>query len=325
AAVAGLPAPVPSAPPLSASTGGLDAHGTLPLCPLLSVTSAAPPAARASPLLRRHLKTIDRRAPRRFFGRLTGAADMECLSWPDGRVRGPGPQRAAITTPSGEETPLPKAVPRMPGTVSRRALLRRGAVLGGAALPPPWTAGCTPAPVLHEDLPVLAGAIASEQNLIASYEAVLSAQPSLAARLDPVLARHREHLAVLKRHYVPGSGDRADEGGGIPAPRAVPMPGGPGGDGALEALRRAEDRAAAARTADAAKAAPGLAQLLASVGACEAGHAMLASGGPPAVRSRSGAEAVRAALRAEHAAVYGYGVLGARLRGPLRRTATAVW
>src|SRR5690606_14949012 len=191
AAVAGLPAPVPSAPPLSASTGGLDAHGTLPLCPLLSVTSAAPPAARASPLLRRHLKTIDRRAPRRFFGRLTGAADMECLSWPDGRVRGPGPQRAATTTPSGEETPLPKAVPRMPGTVSRRALLRRGAVLGGAALLPPWTAGCTPETVMHEDVPVLAGAIASEQNLIASYEAVLSAQPSLAARLDPVLARHR--------------------------------------------------------------------------------------------------------------------------------------
>lgn len=220
---------------------------------------------------------------------------------------------------------MPKAVPRMPGTVSRRALLRRGAVLGGAALLPPWTAGCTPETVMHDDVPVLAGAIASEQNLIASYEAVLSAQPSLAARLDPVLARHREHLAVLKRHYVPGSGDRADEGGGIPAPRAVPMPGGPGGDGALEALRRAEDRAAAARTADAAKAAPELAQLLASVGACEAGHAMLASGGPPAVRSRSGAEAVRAALRAEHAAVYGYGVLGARLRGPLRRTATAVW
>ncbi|TDC52058.1 DUF4439 domain-containing protein [Actinomadura sp. KC345] len=52
---------------------------------------------------------------------------------------------------------------------------------------------------------------------------------------------------------------------------------------------------------------------------------MLATGEPPAVRSRSGAETVRTALAAEHAAVYGYGVLGARLRGSLRETAKAVW
>ncbi|QXJ26889.1 DUF4439 domain-containing protein [Actinomadura graeca] len=35
--------------------------------------------------------------------------------------------------------------------------------------------------------------------------------------------------------------------------------------------------------------------------------------------------ALQAALAAEHAAVYGYGVLGARLRGAQRQTARAVW
>ncbi|HEY8480133.1 MAG TPA: ferritin-like domain-containing protein [Spirillospora sp.] len=207
--------------------------------------------------------------------------------------------------------------------MSRRTLLGRGAVLGGVAFLSPWTTGCDAEAVPHKDVATLTGAITSEQNLIATYEAARSADASLAGRLDPVLARHREHLAVLKRHHVPGSGDRAHEGGGaIPAPSAVPIP---EGADVLKALRAAEDRAAMARTADAAEAAPGLAQLLASIGACEAGHAMMATGKPPVVRSRSDADAVRAVLEAEHAAVYGYGVLGARLRGPLRQTAQAVW
>ncbi|WP_243723036.1 ferritin-like domain-containing protein [Actinomadura sp. 7K507] len=217
---------------------------------------------------------------------------------------------------------MPEAVPRLPGAVSRRALLGRGAVLGGAVLVLPWAAGCAAETVPHKDVPTLVGAIASEQDLVATYEAARSADASRAGRLDPVLAHHREHLAVLKRHYVPGSGDRAGEGGAIPAPSATPVP---DGNKAFAALRDAEDRAAKARTADAAKADPGLAQLLASIGACEAGHAMMSSGEPPPVRSESGAETVQKALAAEHAAVYGYGVLGARLRGSLRQTAKAVW
>ncbi|TMR06817.1 DUF4439 domain-containing protein [Actinomadura soli] len=52
---------------------------------------------------------------------------------------------------------------------------------------------------------------------------------------------------------------------------------------------------------------------------------MRVKGQVPRVRSKSGAEAVQTALAAEHAAVYGYGVLGARLQGPLRQTAKAVW
>lgn len=203
----------------------------------------------------------------------------------------------------------------MAEAMPRRALL----LGGGAALVLPWLSGCAAEAAPRTDVPVLVGAIASEQNLIAAYEA---ARPALGGRLDPALAHHREHLAVLKRHYVPGSGDRADEGGAVPPPPGAPAV--PGGS-PLAWLRDLEDRAARARTADAAKAGPALAQLLAAIGACEAGHAGTAKGEVPAVRSASDAQAVRTALAAEHAAVYGYGVLGARLSGTLRATAKDMW
>ena len=220
---------------------------------------------------------------------------------------------------------MPEAGPRLPETVSRRALLGRGAWLAAGALPLAL-AGCSAKAAPAGDVPTLAGAIASEQNLVASYEAAVAAAQSaetwLAKRLRPVLAHHREHLAVLRRHYVPGSGDRAHEGGAIPSPSAIAVP---RGGGALSALRDLEERAAMARTAEAAKAAPELAQLLASIGACEAGHALTVRGRTPLVRTRSGTPALRRALIAEHAAVYGYGVLGARLSGTLRDAAKTIW
>lgn len=223
-----------------------------------------------------------------------------------------------------EAAPPPgQATSRSTQALSRRALLGRAALLGGGAVPAlPWIASCAAQAAPREDVATLVGAIAAEQNLIAAYEAARSANASQAARLDPVLAHHRRHLAVLKRHYVPGSGNRADEGGAIPSQVAARVPAGAAG---LSALRDMEDRAARGRMADAAKAGPALAQLLASIGACEAGHAMTVKGGTPPVRSRSDAEALQTALAAEHAAVYGYGVLGARLRGTLRQTAKDLW
>ncbi|MER7547110.1 ferritin-like domain-containing protein [Actinomadura sp.] len=206
----------------------------------------------------------------------------------------------------------------MPEAMPRRALL----LGGGAALVLPWLSGCAAEAAPRRDVSVLVRAMASEQELIAAYGAARSAGSAPAGRLDAALAHHREHLAVLKRHYVPGSGDRADEGGAMPGPS--PAPAVPGGS-VLSWLRGLEDRAARARTADAAAAGPALAQLLASIGACEAGHAGTNRGEPPAVRSTSDAEAVRTALAAEHAAVYGYGVLGAKLSGALRGTAKDMW
>jgi hypothetical protein len=40
---------------------------------------------------------------------------------------------------------------------------------------------------------------------------------------------------------------------------------------------------------------------------------------------RASVDALQGALRAEHAAVYGYGVVGARLRGALQRRARTLW
>ncbi|MEV5828408.1 ferritin-like domain-containing protein [Spirillospora sp. NPDC052242] len=214
---------------------------------------------------------------------------------------------------------MPQAVPR--GGVRRRALL------GGALVLPLLSGsltGCAAeaaAPV--RGMPALVRAIAAEQDLIASYEAARAAIPGLAGEIDPVLARHREHLRVLKEHHVPGSGDRRHEGGRIPSPSARPVPS--GRDAALAALRRAEGEAAVARAADTAHVEPGLAQLLASIAACEAGHARTVEGEPAPVPAGSGAPALQDALAAEHAAVYGYGVLGGRLTGDLRATAKEMW
>ncbi|WP_207401225.1 hypothetical protein, partial [Actinomadura roseirufa] len=205
---------------------------------------------------------------------------------------------------------MPAAVSRLPRAVPPPSLLvPRRAVLGGvAALALPWLAGCAAEAAPRSDVTALSDAIAAEQDLVASYEAARTADPSLASRLDPVLAHHREHLRVLRRHLVPGSGHRRHEGGAIPAPRAMPLPG--GGAQVLAALRGAEESAAAARVTDAGRMRPGLAQLVASIGACEAGHAGTLR--PPVTRAAapSRVPALQTALAAEHAAVYGYGLLG---------------
>jgi hypothetical protein len=164
------------------------------------------------------------------------------------------------------------------GAVSRRAVLG-----GGAALTVPLLNGCggdgsdasdqnAGRATANAALTLLIGAMSAEQELIALYEAARDAHESLARHLDPPLAHHREHLAVLRRHYVPGTGERANEGGGIPRPRSSEAAPDEASE-ALARLREAEATAASARVAEVAKAAPGLAQVLASIGACEAGHA----------------------------------------------------
>ncbi|NVI86283.1 hypothetical protein, partial [Actinomadura sp. BRA 177] len=135
----------------------------------------------------------------------------------------------------------------MPEAMPRRALL----LGGGAALVLPWLAGCAAEAAPRPDVPLLVGAIAAEQELIAAYRAARAAGTVPASRLDPVLAHHRAHLAVLKRHYVPGSGDRAGEGGAMPPPSAPPP--GPAGPPARPRLPDTADRAARARPAAAAR------------------------------------------------------------------------
>ncbi|WP_157408010.1 hypothetical protein [Actinomadura atramentaria] len=167
---------------------------------------------------------------------------------------------------------MPRAsTPPAPGPVvpRRRTVLRAGL---GAGLALPLAAGCGPAdearPAAERaEVAVLVGAVAAEQDIIALYEAARAARVLPAARLEAILGRHREHLAALRRLYVPGSGTRARA-----LPSATPRTA-PARSRLLAELRAAEAKAARDRLAEVAKADPGLAQVLASIGACEAGHA----------------------------------------------------
>lgn len=156
--------------------------------------------------------------------------------------------------------------PRLPVHVSRRAVL--GGAAGLACL-----AGCqgtaprdlSPGP----EVAVLLGAIADEERLISLYEQVTTAYSGLSSAFTDALRDHREHLEVLRRHYVPGTGGAT----ATPPVSATPFAPPSSAAGAVSVLRAAEKEAATARVADMAGAPAGLAQLLASIGACEAGHA----------------------------------------------------
>lgn len=119
------------------------------------------------------------------------------------------------------------------------------------------------------EVAVLLAAIAGEEQMIVLYEGVAAAHPGLSARVTGPLQHHQEHLVQLKRHYLPGTGTTA----ATPTPTLSPIPV-PADDGAaVTALHTAERLAAAARIKDVTQVPPGLAQLFASIGACEAGHA----------------------------------------------------
>jgi hypothetical protein len=189
---------------------------------------------------------------------------------------------------TGMSGPVPGRGPQVTPKMTRRALLAlaTAGVLAGCSRKRPQELRPQP------DVAVLLGAIATEERLIALYESTRTAHPELARRLDPLLAHHRDHLTVLRRHYVPGTKETGDGGAGGPQPGrpATPAPSAGGRDGAgagaedttvasrnrgraMVALRTAERHAAAARSADVTRVSPGMAQLFASIGACEAGHA----------------------------------------------------
>jgi hypothetical protein len=120
------------------------------------------------------------------------------------------------------------------------------------------------------EVAVLLAAIAGEEQMIVLYQGVVAAHPGLSARITGPLQHHQEHLAQLRRHYLPGTGSTATAS---PTPTLPPIPVPADGGTAVTALRAAERQAAAARIKDVAQVPPDLAQLFASIGACEAGHA----------------------------------------------------
>jgi hypothetical protein len=160
-----------------------------------------------------------------------------------------------------------------------RDATRRRVLTAAAAMLPLVAAGCkgiaalgTP-PKAAPDVTVATDAIAVEKQLIARYSEVLAANPGLAPALRPLLAQHHEHLTRLRAQLIVPAGGQP-----LPAPRATarhtaPVPGTPAA--ALGYLREAEDAASGALQAHLATAPPSLAQLLASISASEATHALI--------------------------------------------------
>ncbi|QMU80580.1 DUF4439 domain-containing protein [Streptacidiphilus sp. PB12-B1b] len=188
------------------------------------------------------------------------------------------------------------------------------------------------------DTAVRARELRSTEALAARYDAALaSAGPALAATLRPLRAQLAAQLTAFgspapaaptpsatptPRHTPTAtptaSATPATTGSAAPAPDAA-------------ALAAAERATAEARGADLAAASPALARLIASAAACGAQHAVLLGGSAPAAEplpargplTAAALAALQAALAAENAAVYGYGVIGAQLAGDDRARAAA--
>jgi hypothetical protein len=162
--------------------------------------------------------------------------------------------------------------------MARDATRRRVLTVAAATLPLVM-AGCKgiaalgPPPKAAPDVAVATDAIAVETQLIARYGDVLAANPGLAPALRPLLAQHHEHLTRLRARLIVPAGGQP-----LPTPRATArrtaaVPGTPAA--ALGYLRDAEDAASGALLAHLATAPPSLAQLLASISASEATHALI--------------------------------------------------
>jgi hypothetical protein len=133
--------------------------------------------------------------------------------------------------------------------------------------------GTPPQPL--PDVAVLRDAIDGETMMISRYTAVMVAVPALAGSLRPLLNQHREHLARLRARLIdPRTGSRAGQPPSTPAsPVPLQVPGTP--PGARAYLRLAEQAAAQTLLAKLTAAPPSLAQLLASIAASEATHALV--------------------------------------------------
>jgi hypothetical protein len=137
------------------------------------------------------------------------------------------------------------------------------------------TAGCatlnaaSAAARVPPDVTTLRAAIAAKATMIATYTATAAAYPRLRSGLGPLLSDHQAHLSQLRHRLVEPA--HPARGLGLPSARpAAPVP--PGKAAAVAALVSAEHAAAAQHIAQLRSVSPSLAQLLASIAACEATH-----------------------------------------------------
>ncbi|MER7708186.1 ferritin-like domain-containing protein [Kitasatospora sp. NPDC097605] len=199
---------------------------------------------------------------------------------------------------------------------SRRTLLTLGLLLTAGATLTACTDGHADDPTApagdhrrpDPDEPVRLRAVAATDTLLAGYDALLPQAP----QLQPLRAEVAQHRAALQPTTTTPPTTPA-------ASPSTPPP-------TLAALAALERQTAQSRLADLGAASPQLARLLASVSAAGVLHAVTlgdpAPGATPTPTPTPGepATAFQDALGAEHAAIYGYGVVGARLTDDQQRT-----
>ncbi|KAB8187506.1 hypothetical protein FH608_045340 [Nonomuraea phyllanthi] len=159
-----------------------------------------------------------------------------------------------------------------PRHLSRRVVLAGGAAAltaGGTTLtacsatgPPEPSAKASDSP----ETTLLKGLIAEKERTIALYSSLITGG---ARKLVPFRERHEAHLKELRKYVVVSSAPPATASPSAAtvsaAPSATPEP-------SLSELRDLERKAAAQRAKQLAGLSPGVAQLIASIGACEAAH-----------------------------------------------------
>ncbi|MEU6738354.1 twin-arginine translocation signal domain-containing protein [Streptosporangium sandarakinum] len=161
--------------------------------------------------------------------------------------------------------------------LSRRDLLRDTAVGAAAAT----VGGCAAEEPEHQRAEPPDPQTVLLKQLIADKERIIGLYASApSAKLLPFRRRHEAHLAELRRRLPPAA--RGAGASATPGPSGGAAPSAPSASGtpapqpraSLRSLRAAERKAADSRPRQAEGASPALAQLVASIGACEAAHAV---------------------------------------------------
>ncbi len=147
--------------------------------------------------------------------------------------------------------------------------------------PDPLAGRPRPAP----DVVTLQAVIAAEENLIGLYRTALSGHSAAAGQaqeLKPLLAQHEQHLTRLSSRLIQPPGTAPVPASPVPASPvpASPVPASPSASASAAAsapvtiarLRAAERASAAGLVRRLATVEPALAQLFASIAACDATH-----------------------------------------------------
>jgi hypothetical protein len=153
---------------------------------------------------------------------------------------------------------------------------RRAVLLGTVALAATACSASSGPGTEENDAAIVARVADSKRVLLERYAATAAQHPDKQAVLAPLSAEHELHLTVLgvpERTDAPASRPASPDNPPTASPTPVRIPA--SAREALDMLSDAERKASDSRLAGILAASPGLARLLASIGACESAHAEL--------------------------------------------------